>query len=153
LRRAYEARYGERVECQFIPWPAGQREAAESAARRLRDGEVRFEELARRQPAGERVIEIGRGGTGEEGLEEAALALRPGEVSGAIHVRAGSVILKCRRRVPADRSTRFEDVRERLEREVRDKAPQKDGERLLKELKAEAKARWLWRPAEDNAGP
>jgi hypothetical protein len=154
LRNLFTARYGRRVECEFLAWPISQKDAAHAAGARLRRGEVSFDELAPgHRPAQTRPLVIGRHGMGHAELEEAAFALRPGEVSRAIEVGNAVVILRCKHRIAADRETRFEDVREELTRALQGKLLRMDEKRFLEKVKAEARARLLWRPPADEAVP
>jgi hypothetical protein len=149
LRHEYEARYGKKVVCQLLVWPAGQREATERAAGQFRTGEATFEEVARKLPRPAQDITISRHGTKERAaLEEAAFALAEGEVSPVIDIGQNFILLRCKRRVPADRAVRFEDVRESLKREVADRLKGQDSNRLFDRLKAEARAKLLWAPPE-----
>jgi hypothetical protein len=151
LRREYQARYGRKVECQFLIWPAGEWDAAERAARLLRAGKTTFEELARQRPQAVRPIVINRQGTRpRRALEKAAFALAPGEVSEVIDFPQGFLLLKCQRHIPADQGTTFEQVRAALKRDLEGRGRQKEGARLLAELKAEARAKLLWKPPEDR---
>jgi RNA polymerase sigma factor (sigma-70 family) len=152
LRAEYEARYGQKVECQFLVWQVGQWDEADRAAELLRSGKATFEDLLRRNPRGNHVITIGRDGVKErKALEKAAFALEPGEVSPVIDIPQGFVVLKCLRRLPAE-PRRFEDVRESLKREVEGRLKGGDTAKLLEELKAEARAKLFWTPPNDREG-
>jgi RNA polymerase sigma factor (sigma-70 family) len=154
LRDAFTARYGERVECQLLIWPAGQWDAAERAANRLRRGEATFADVTKSTPGGPQVrggrLPIGRRGTANTELEQAAFALKPGETSEPFDTQHGIAVLKCVRRIPADGSTRFEDVRERLRQELIQRRLHQTSQDLIRKLKAEARPRLLWKPEEEE---
>jgi RNA polymerase sigma factor (sigma-70 family) len=159
LREAFEARYGEKVECEMMAWQSDERAMAERAAECLRDGRANFTTVARNRPtrgspqfnSPTRPIVINRTGSkAREALEKAAFALRPGEVSELIEHPTGFFLLRCVRRIPADRSARFEDVRANLEREWHERSKQKDMTRLFEDLRAQARARLLWKPPEER---
>jgi hypothetical protein len=79
-------------------------------------------------------------------LEKAAFGLRPGEISPLIETPEGFVVVKCLRHIPADASKRFEEVRESLKKEVRDRLVRQEMVTLFNELKEQARPRVLWRP-------
>jgi RNA polymerase sigma factor (sigma-70 family) len=151
LRQEYQTQYGRKVECRFLSWQANQKEAAECAARLLRTGRATFDDLARKHPRGAIPITITRQGTeARAALEKAAFALRPGEVSALLDIPGGFVLLECCRSIRADRTTRFEDVRESLKQEVAKRFEQRDTSKFFLKVKAEARVQLLWKPPEDN---
>jgi parvulin-like peptidyl-prolyl isomerase len=153
LRAAYKARYGEKVECRALIMGPGDRAAAESVAKRIRSGEVTFSaEAERLRPGGGAVaVTLPRVAPKEgDALVKAAFALKPGEASRPVAYGGGFVILECRRRVPADTSVRFEDVREALRGELAQRLREDAAKDLFKELKARARPRLLWAPPGDG---
>ena len=152
IRNAYEARYGEKAECQVILIPRDQHKAGERAASRLRTGETTFEQEAKRWPQSgiSQPIVIARHATGSAAMETAALALRPGDVSKAIEVPNNFIILKCLRRIPADTATRFEDVRDTLKGDIQERNRAQDTTKIFQDLKAKARAKLWWVPAEEK---
>jgi RNA polymerase sigma factor (sigma-70 family) len=159
LRHEFTARYDEKVECEMMAWQSDERAMAERAAECLRQGRADFATVARsRPPKGTplfnpptRPITITRTGRkAREALEEAAFALRPGEVSQLIEYPTGYVLLRCVRRIPADPNVRFEDVRANLEREWHERYRDKDMVKLLEDLRAQARARLLWKPPQER---
>src|SRR5262249_38260768 len=150
LRQEFAAQYGAKVECQFLAWGAGQREVAMRTASLFRTGQGNFDDEAARHPPRSRVITINRRGTpGPAELEQAAFALKPGEVSRVIEATSGFFVLKCLRRIPADKK-RFEDVRESLKRDLEQRFKDEDTMKLFKDLKAEARIKLLWTPPDDR---
>ncbi len=151
VRKAYEAKYGEKVECDVIV--AGSEQIANDISRRLRLGESTFEqEQGRTRPHSHPTV-IDRQRPGHEAMVEAVFALRTGEVSSPIKLRGGYVLLKCRRRIPTATNVRFEDVREDLRCELRKQLDSANAETLFKKLKAEARVQLLWAPPEEERKP
>jgi parvulin-like peptidyl-prolyl isomerase len=152
VRNAYEAAYGEKVECRVIEWskgdddrPEADRELeARAAYERAARDEAAFAEAARKQKSaalaagGGRVKPFGRHTLEREELERHAFALRPGEVSPLIRVPDGFVAIKCDRRIPANTSVPFEKVRGELAKDVLERKAQKEFPKLFAELQAEA---------------
>jgi RNA polymerase sigma factor (sigma-70 family) len=160
LREAFEARYGEKVECDLMIFRTEECKNAERLARDIRAGRVLFGNAPN-------VHLFSRGGRGpfvvSRGMAElakAAFALHPGEVSEAITLRSDKsvgqgappsiVIIKCRRRIPADKSVRFEDVIDSLRCDVLKSRKGRDEEAFFKDLQARARTKWLWTPPEDK---
>jgi RNA polymerase sigma factor (sigma-70 family) len=157
LRRLYESQYGEKVECRMLSWQQGGREVAEDVALRLRRGKTTFDQLTQNPPLGSRIVQsitIPRQGLRHPNtLIEAVSTLKLGEVSPVIAYPEGFFILECRRRIPADQSVRFEDVRENLKHELQRRFQQRDSTKFFEELKAEARTRMLWTPPDDPEHP
>jgi RNA polymerase sigma factor (sigma-70 family) len=165
LRDEFAARYGEKMECEFLFWPrrpgqslqarSHERRLAEEVAQRLRTGQTTFEEVARTLPQGIRshTITLRRHGPQTvRPLEKAAFALNAGEVSPVLELdEQGLVILKCVRRIPADELARFEAVRESLKSAVEKQLHEQGEGRLFKQLQVQARAKYLWRPPTDEA--
>jgi RNA polymerase sigma factor (sigma-70 family) len=146
LRREYEMKYGEKVECQFKIWKPGEGAQARQWARQFTAGRVTFHSDHR--------ATINRHGTKERAaLEEAAFALEPGEISPVIEMgHGGFLILKCSRRIPSERSVAFEDVRESLKRDIEQRQVEVNSSKLFSTLKTEARVKLLWTPPEDRPG-
>jgi parvulin-like peptidyl-prolyl isomerase len=152
VRHAFEAHYGEQVECQVILWLRDQKEKAVTEYEAIRTEAKRFELAAGIQPnstlalTNGRIEPFGRHSTENEELEKAAFCLREGEISPLIDTPEGFVVIKCLRRIPADASRKFEDVREELSREVLNSLIQKEMPKALRELKEQARPQVLWKP-------
>jgi RNA polymerase sigma factor (sigma-70 family) len=152
LCNAFAARYGEKVECQVILWPREQREKAAQDYEVIRKDEARFEFVAGTQPnatlatTNGRIKPFGRHSTGNEELEKAAFRLREGEISPLLDTREGIGVVKCLRRIPADTSKAFEEVREELKQEVLARLIQKEIPKAFAELKEQARPQVLWQP-------
>jgi RNA polymerase sigma factor (sigma-70 family) len=152
LRNAFEANYGEKVECQLILWPREQKEKAAQDYEAIRKDEARFELAAGIQSnptlaaTSGRIKPFGRHGAQDEELEKAAFRLREGEISPLLDTPEGIVVVKCLKRIPADTSRAFEDVREELKQEALGHFLEKEIPKAFEELKEKARPRVLWQP-------
>ena len=72
--------------------------------------------------------------------------MRDGEISPLIDTPVGTALIKCLKRIPADTSTEFEDVRAELRQEVLDRLVQREVPKAFQELKEQARPRMLWHP-------
>jgi parvulin-like peptidyl-prolyl isomerase len=144
LRKAFEANYGEKVQCRIIliPKSDGLGVALKVYEKVRGKGLEEFIREASQQPShlaatGGRIRPINRHSAVPE-LERAAFSLRDGEISGIIEVQEGYVILYRERLIPADTSIRFEDVRELLYKEVYKRKIEAEIPLLFNELRASA---------------
>jgi hypothetical protein len=143
-RKAFEAYYGEKVECRLILFPTGEDKVALQMYGELRKSDEDFDRIAKQQASptlaatGGRITPIGRYTTGNEELEKEAFSLRPGEVSRLIGTPEGTVVLKCIGRKPADSSKNLAAEKPKLEKEIREKKIQMEMPKLFKELQEEA---------------
>jgi foldase protein PrsA len=169
VRNAYEAAYGEKVDCRVIEWSKDPDDARsdDDLARVAREfyeqvahDEDAFAEAARRQKSaalaagGGRVKPFGRHTLEKEELEEQAFKLRPGEVSPLVRVPNGFVVIKCDRSIPANTSVPFEKVRGDLARDVLERKAQREFPRVFAELQEKAHAqRLLERKPDDETPP
>jgi parvulin-like peptidyl-prolyl isomerase len=130
LHKAFEAAYGEKVECQIILWPKtkeGKDEALSQYAQ-LRDSTEAFDRKAKNQTvkpelaatAG-KVRPFGRYVMGDDNFDRIVFRLKPNEVSEVFETIDGPVLVKCLRHLPLDSSVRFESVREKLMKELVEK--------------------------------
>jgi RNA polymerase sigma factor (sigma-70 family) len=153
LRNAFEAKFGEQVECQLILWPKGQKEQAARDYEAIRADANRFEWAAGIQAeptlasSKGRMKPFGRHSSEGAALEKTAFALRAGEISPLIDTPEGTALIKCLRRIPADTATEFEDVRADLRQEVLDRLVQREVPKAFQELKEQARPRLLWHPS------
>jgi hypothetical protein len=155
LSAAFEARYGEKVECRIIQWPKTAAEAAKAAYPNLRDSEQAFSDLAKRQEmsalasAGGKVKPLNHHlaefnppfGDKEvnDRIEREAFRLQPGEVSGILEIPDGLIVIKCDRRVPADTTINPAAVRADLAKEMTEKRTLQEIPKLFNELRDRAK--------------
>ncbi len=142
LQQAFEANYGEKVECRIILYPpteAGKNQAVAEYGTICASPEA-FEKKAKDQyrkdlaACAGQIKPFGRYEMEDPELDRVAFNLRPGEVSQVVPSKQGPVVLWCLGRKPADTSARFDAVREKLFKAlVEKKANQKmvdEGKRL-----------------------
>jgi hypothetical protein len=144
LQKAFEAKYGEKVDVQIILYPANQQKYLAQLYDKVRQGDEAFDEEAKKQPdpnlamtAG-RIKPVGRY-SGLEDIEKTAFSLKPGQVSHVLQVPEGWLIIKCRGRLPASSAVKLEDKREELTREVLDKKIAAEIPKVFAELAKDAK--------------
>ncbi len=130
LRKAFEAAYGEKVECQIILWPKTKegKEQALAEYAQIRDNAEAFDRRAKAQTvkpqlaatAG-KVRPFGRYVMGDDNFDRIVFRLQPNEVSEVFETIDGPIVVKCLRHIPPDTSIRFESVRDKLTKEVEEK--------------------------------
>jgi parvulin-like peptidyl-prolyl isomerase len=120
VRQAFEAKYGERVECRIIIFQPSQKDFAYANYARLRDSEEAFAEMAKKQVASAlastagKVKPIGRYTLADRKVEDAIFKLHPGEVSELIDGKDGITLVKCDGRIPSETSASLEAKRDEL---------------------------------------
>jgi parvulin-like peptidyl-prolyl isomerase len=148
MRAAFEAAFGEKVECRVIYWKDKGKAEAEYPA--LRDSEEEFDRRARTQQDdpklaanGGKIPPVSRtGGERPDPLELAAFKLQPGEVSALIDTPAGgALVLKCDRRLPPDTSVSLENpaVRQRVHDRVLEQKVRQEIAAAFDDLKEKVK--------------
>lgn len=151
LQTAFEAYFGEKVDCRIILWPKGEQKIAMNMYGKIRDSEEEFDRASRSQASqqlastGGHIAPIGRHTTGNEALERAAFSLRKGELSQLIDTPEGPVVIKCVDRLPADASKKLSDVREQLTKEVVSKKVQLEIPKMFNELREKAQPRLIYK--------
>jgi parvulin-like peptidyl-prolyl isomerase len=149
LQQAYEAHYGEQLECRIILWPPDQTKFALAQYTRIRDNPALFEQEAKRQASsslaanGGKIPQFGRHSFGNEEVEQAAFSLQPGELSTLVGTPEGNVVLKLDKRIPAKTSVSLESVRAELTREVIERKVQREMQVAFSELRTKAHPRVL----------
>jgi hypothetical protein len=144
IKDAFNAYYGEHVECRMILWPPDQKNVAMNMYNKIRDSEEEFDRAARAQmsqalaQSGGRIAPIGHKTTGNPALERAAFSLQPNELSELIGTPEGPVVLKCIKRSPPDTSKRIEAERDKLAKEVFEKKLNMEIPNQFKKLLADA---------------
>jgi parvulin-like peptidyl-prolyl isomerase len=145
LQMAFDAYYGEKVECRMIMWPKAEKaRILNDVYGKIRASEKEFEDTALHQASpqlaaqGGKLPPIGRHTTGDENLEKAVFALHEGDLSEVIESGEWVVVLKCLRRIPPDATKKLADVRETLHKEVLAKKTQVEIPRMFKELREKA---------------
>ncbi len=149
VQKAFEACYGDKVECLMIRWPESEQAKAHEVYGLVRNNAEEFDRQARQQKdtdlaaSGGRLKPFGRYSTGNEALEKAAFSLQPGEVSPLLGWGKDVVILKCLRHLPADTTKKLEDVRAFLQREIIERKLQVDIATVFSELRTKANPQLL----------
>jgi hypothetical protein len=155
IHDAFEARYGEKIECRIIEW-TDQKEA-EAALTKLRESEQEFADQAKHQKVGPLAATGGKikplnhhlastnpafaDRAANDRLEAEAFRLQPGEVSNLLHTPDGFLVLKCDRRIPADTTINPSAVRDDLIKEVTERKTLEEIPKVVKELRDKAKPR------------
>jgi parvulin-like peptidyl-prolyl isomerase len=145
FQHAFEAYYGEKIECRIILWPHTMKNhVMNDIYAKIRDSEVEFNRAACAQPSsklassGGKIDPIGRRTTGNEELEKEAFNLQPGEISRVIETKEGLLVIKCDKRIPADPKIKLSDVKAKLEKEILEKKLQVVIAQKFEELRKEA---------------
>lgn len=154
LRAAYEAYYGEKVECRLIMFPREEKAKVLEMYATLRDNPQEFEKQATHQASsqlaatGGLIKPFGRHTTGNEELEREAFSMNPGDMSRVIETPEGLVIVKLVKKIPADTSKKFDDVRATLAKEVTEKKIKAEIPVCFKELRDKAEPILLMKKVE-----
>ena len=144
LQDAFQAYFGEKVDCRLILFPKENEKVAMEKYGDLRSSDEEFNREARAQASvtlarkGGQIEPIGHKTTGNPDLEKEAFSLRPGEVSRLIETPQGLALLKCVKRIPPDNTRSLENERQALEKEIVEKKIQMEIPNLMKELKDQA---------------
>ena len=142
---AFDAYYGEKVECRMILFPKGEEKHAMTLYADMRKSDEEFDRLARQQASptlaasGGRIRPLTHHSTGNEELEKEAFSLQPGELSRLIGTPEGTLVLKCVRRIPPDNSKKLETERDNLRKEIMDKKVQAEIPKIFTQLRDQAK--------------
>lgn len=156
LRRAFEAYYGEKLECRMILWPLDQTKYALTEYPKIRDSEKAFADKAKQQASptlaahGGKMPPFGHFTLDDPAVEAEAFKLQPGEVSTLIGTAQGNAVVKCDRRIPPDSGVTLEQVRPRLEKEVRERKAQQEMQVAFNELASRARPQLMLK---DGARP
>ena len=155
IHNAFEARYGEKIECRIIEW-TDQKEA-EAAYAKVRDNEAEFSNQAKHQKIGPLAATGGKikpinrhlaatnpafaDRAANDRLEAEAFRLQPGEVSNLLHTPDGYLVLKCDRRIPADTAINPSAVRDDIVKQVTERKTLDEIPKIVKELREKAHPR------------
>ena len=144
--------------------PSGRRTRPITLARStitLRDSETEFDRKAQLQPLphlaskGGRIDTFGKHVLGDDNLEREAFRLQPGETSALIETPQGVVMIRCDKRIPADKGVTLEQVRKERTAEIIQKKVQIEMQVVFKEIRDKAKPqiilKWFGQ-SEDLAG-
>lgn len=150
MQKAFDAYYGERVECRIIMWPKGEERTAMMEYDKLRDSEKEFAHKAKHQAnsklasrGGKLDEAVGRNTTGNEELERELFSLEPGQVSRLIGTPQGTVMLKCDKRIPANKNVKLEQVKAKLVAEIIRKKVKIEIPAVFAELREQVQPRLL----------
>jgi len=137
---AFDAYYGEKIECRMILFPKGEEKQAMATWSEVRKSEENFNRYAKQQASpslaatGGQIRPIGHHTAGNDELEKEAFTLQPGDVSRLIGTPQGEVVLKCVRRIPPDASKNLQHEKQALTKEIMDRKIQQEMKVLFKEL-------------------
>ena len=142
IKQAYESQYGPAVQVRLIVC-SNRKRAEQIRAQALKNPED-FASLAKQHS--EDVASASSGGliqpirkhVGDAGLEQAAFALQPGEISEVLKLGDQYVILKCESQIPPTRKP-LKEVRQALEEGLRDRKLREVSDELFRELQAQAR--------------
>jgi len=149
IQQAFEAYYGEKIECRIILYPRGEEKIAMQEYAQLRDSEDAFARKARLQAssqlasAGGKIPPVGKHTTGNEELEREIFSLNPGDCSRLIGSPEGVVLVKVDRRIPASTSVPLASVREKLVADILQRKVKNEVPRIFAELRKTANPRML----------
>ncbi len=145
IQDAFEAYFGEKIECQLILWPPEQHAHAMMAYPKIRDNEAEFDNAAKHQATpslaakgGKLEQPMGRHTTGNEEMEREAFKLQPGQISPLIKTPQGDVVIKCIKRIPPDTTKKLETERGKLSKEVYDKKLEIEIRKTFQQLRDQA---------------
>lgn len=143
LREAYETEFGPQVKVRMIGL-RGSRADAEKVQREAAANPKDFGRLAREKSADAESasangwIQPIRLHVGDKQIEDAAFALKEGEVSPVVTINNQHIILLCEGRIPA-RAVKMEEVADRLEESIRDTKLRGEASKLFAQLQKDAK--------------
>jgi PPIC-type PPIASE domain len=145
LKKAFDANYGEKVECRIIIWPKGEERIAMQEYDAVRKSEEGFDRKARAQAisslamSGGKIKPIAHSCGVHPEVEQQAYALQPGEVSRLIVTPEGTVVLKVDKKLPPDAKVKMDEVKDALRREVYEKKLAQEIPTMFKAMREEAK--------------
>jgi PPIC-type PPIASE domain len=150
LRKAFEAYYGEKVECRLILYPKSEENRARAEYPSIRDSEEAFAQKAKQQASphlaavgGKLDKPLGRYTIGNDELEREIFSLQPGDVSRVMGTPEGAVVVKCDKRIPADTTVNFETVKPQLIKDVIERKIQLEIKETFAKLSEKANPRLL----------
>jgi hypothetical protein len=145
LKIEFERRYGEKRQCQMLMWPLGDRKFVTERFDKARKSQEEFdrEAVAMANPALASVKghmkPISRHLIAEDKqVENAAFALKEGDVSHVMETPQGFIVLKLHKIIPPDSTVKFADVRPQLEKAAFDELLTKEIPVFFAELKKAA---------------
>ncbi len=154
LQRCFDAKYGERAECQLILW-GRTRNDYEFAVRKydlMRRDPVEFDRLARNQASPRLAAKAGkidpfaRNTTGNEAFEAEVFKLQPGEITPVVETPEGYVVAKLLKFHEPVKGVQLNDVREQLGAEVLEKKIQREIPLVFRKLRDAAEPNIVLKP-------
>jgi hypothetical protein len=148
LTKAYEAKYGPKVECRMIAFAKDNKRRDEIWVR-IRDSEAAFDEEAGKQYIQNLASSHGKippinKHFGDAKIEAAAFNLRPGQISPLIELPDSNfVVLKCDRILPPDMKKTYADARVELDKQMREVKLAEKIQEVFKEMRDKAKPQIL----------
>ncbi len=156
LQIEFERRYGEKRRCQMIMWPLGDAKYVTERFDKARKSQEEFdrEAVAMANPALASVKghmkPISKHLIAEDKqVENAAFALKPGEISHVMKTPQGYIVLKLHEIMPPDSTVKFADVRPQLEKAAFDELLAKAIPVCFTELKKAANPTMHYSPPAD----
>ena len=153
LAQAFEAYFGEKVDCKMIMWPHEEKKVVTHKIwPKIRNDEKEFDSAARMQASpslaavGGHIKPLGRHCTGNPHIEKTLFNLKPGEVSEVLDTPEGVVVFKCIRHIPPDTTASYEQRKPALEKEVFDRKVALEIGKVFQELRAQAQPQDLLNP-------
>jgi hypothetical protein len=154
----FEAKYGPRVDCRMIVLQKGCPQVTQIRERIAKSDEA-FMEEARKQFIPELATNGGKippihKHFPDAGLEREAFSLKVGEVSSAITVQDGSIVLlRCDSHIPADATKRMEDERAKLILDIEVRKLALGIPQLFEAMSKEARPRIILQGTSSSATP
>jgi hypothetical protein len=156
ITKAYENRYGPKVQCRMIMVPKNDPQARHvyELWTKVSKDAAAFDEAARHQSVPELAARAGEvppickycgDKQIEKDIEKEAFNLKDGEVSPLIDTPDGTIILKCVKHVDRDEKATIDAVRKALEKEIYDRKIMEEIPNVLKELKAKAEPQMFFK--------
>jgi RNA polymerase sigma factor (sigma-70 family) len=149
LRQAFDAKYGEKIECRIITWTKDQKAEGRRVYELVRDSEETFDVFARRNSeatlaaAAGRIKPIPRTPPLDADEHHPAVAkLKVGEVSPLVQTATGFFVVKCDAVIPADKTKSFDKEKPMLLAEVHQARIDREIPKLFNELKQQANPKY-----------
>jgi RNA polymerase sigma factor (sigma-70 family) len=149
LRQAFDAKYGEKVQCRVIWWGKDEGDKARAAHESVRDDKEEFDRHARRSSNANLAATAGlvppiprTPPPDATELHAAAANLKAGEVSPLVATADGFVVVKCIAVIPADKTKSFDTEKPLLLAEVHQAKINRAVPKLFDELKQQANPKY-----------
>jgi PPIC-type PPIASE domain len=146
LHKAYEAKFGPKVECRMIAFAKDNKRRSDIWVK-IKDNEAEFAREAMSQylpnlAASQGKIPPINKHFGDAKIEAAAFALQPGQISPLIELPDGTfVVLKCDKHLPPNMVKTFADMRVELDKEMREVKLAQKIQEVFAQMRAQANPR------------